>query len=110
MEPRHLNGRSVIARSFARIAEANLKKQGILPLCFDDAADYDKVQEDDRITLQGVDSIAPGQQVTMVIKHADGSSDTARLNHTLSEEQISWFTAGSALNAVREAQARSASA
>jgi aconitate hydratase len=110
MEPRHLNGRSVIARSFARIAEANLKKQGVLPLLFADAADYDKVQEDDRITLQGLDSIAPGQPVTMVISHSDGSTDTATLDHTLSDEQITWFKAGSALNAVRDAQNQSAGA
>ena len=104
MEPRHLNGRAIIARSFARIAEANLKKQGILPLCFADAADYDKVKEDDRITLKGLDSIQPGQPVTAEITHADGSSDSAELTHTLNDTQIGWFRAGSALNAVREAQ------
>ncbi|MDH5526238.1 MAG: aconitate hydratase [Nitrospirota bacterium] len=104
MEPRHLNGRAVIARSFARIAEANLKKQGILPLTFANAADYDKVKEDDRITLTGLDSIAPGKPVTMEIKHADGSVDTATLNHSLNDTHIGWFQAGSALNKIREEQ------
>ncbi|MFQ5508927.1 MAG: aconitate hydratase [Leptospirillia bacterium] len=104
MEPRHLNGRAVIARSFARIAEANLKKQGILPLWFADAADYDKVKEDDRISITGLTDIAPGKPVTVVIKHADGSEDVATCNHTLNDTHIGWFKAGSALNKIREDQ------
>ncbi|MBI5137027.1 MAG: aconitate hydratase [Nitrospirae bacterium] len=110
MEPRHLNGRAVIARSFARIAEANLKKQGILPLWFANAADYDKVREDDRITLEGLAGIAPDQPLTMVIRHADGHTDRVGVTHTLNDEQITWFRAGSALNAIREAQDRAARA
>ena len=105
MEPRHLNGRAVIARSFARIAEANLKKQGILPLVFANAADYDKVQEEDRVTLEGLATIAPGQPLTMVMNHQDGSSDRVVVEHTLNDSQIGWFKEGSALNAVRAAQA-----
>jgi len=104
MEPRHLGGRAVIARSFARIAEANLKKQGILPLWFADAADYDKVKEDDRVTIEGLADLAPGQPVTAVLRHADGGEDRVRCNHTLNPSQIQWFRAGSALNAIREQQ------
>jgi len=104
MEPRHLNGRAVIARSFARIAEANLKKQGILPLWFADAADYDKVREDDRVTIEGLGGIAPGAPVTLTVRHADGKTDTVRCTHTLNESQIAWLKAGSALNAIREQQ------
>ncbi|MDH4228507.1 MAG: aconitate hydratase [Nitrospirota bacterium] len=106
MEPRHLNGRAIIARSFARIAEANLKKQGILPLTFANGADYDKIAEDDRITLKGLDKLAPGQAVTMEIRHADGKLDSVQANHSLNTEQIGWFVAGSALNKIREDQGR----
>jgi len=100
MEPRHLGGKAIIVRSFARIHETNLKKQGMLPLTFADAVDYDKVQEDDRISLLGIKELAPGSQIKMVMKHKDGTSDEAVLNHTMNANQIKWFKAGSALNLI----------
>jgi len=102
MEPRHLGCRAVIAKSFARIAETNLKKQGILPLWFVNKEDYDKLQEKDRLTIKGLDSLAPNEQVTVVAEHEDGSTDEFRTTHTLSEQQVNWFYAGSALNYIRE--------
>jgi aconitate hydratase len=101
MEPRHLAGMAIIARSFARIAETNLKKQGVLPLTFADAADYDKIRVDDRISLVDLDLIAPGVQVQAVIHHSDASEERIVLNHTLNDEQVEWFRAGSALNVLR---------
>ena len=101
MEPRHLGGVAVISRSFARIHETNLKKQGMLPLTFHDPADYDTIRVDDRISLTGLDALAPGSAVTAVIHHADGSEDTILLDHTLNAEQIEWFRSGSALNVLR---------
>lgn len=100
MEPRHLGGAAIIVRSFARIHESNLKKQGMLPLTFANAADYDKVREDDLVTLQGLPQLAPGKPLTVVLKHKDGGTDSFSVNHTMSAEQIEWFKAGSALNAV----------
>ncbi len=102
MEPRHLGGVAIIARSFARIHETNLKKQGMLPLTFQDPADYEKIREDDRVSLVGLKDLAPGSKVTMVIQHADGTTDEAVLVHTFSENQIEWFKAGSALNLIRQ--------
>ncbi len=102
MEPRHLGGKAIIVRGFARIHETNLKKQGMLPLTFADPADYDKVQEDDRISLIGVKELAPGSTIKMIMKHADGTTDEAILNHTMNENQIEWFKAGSALNLIAE--------
>ena len=102
MSPRHLGAAAVIVRGFARIHETNLKKQGILPLTFADPADYDKVQEDDRISLTGLAELAPGRPVTMILHHGDGSSDEVVLNHTMTAEQIEWFKAGSALNRIKE--------
>jgi aconitate hydratase len=99
MEPRHLGGRAIIVKSFARIHETNLKKQGLLPLTFADPADYLKIQEDDRISLK-VDRLAPGEPVTMVIHHSDGGEDSALLNHTMNAQQIEWWKAGSALNLI----------
>ena len=101
MEPRHLGAAAIIVRSFARIHETNLKKQGVLPLTFADPADYDKIREDDRISLLGLTELAPGTTVRMVMSHADGTTDEAVLNHTFSENQIEWFKAGSALNQIR---------
>ena len=101
MEPRHMAGMAVIARSFARIAETNLKKQGVLPLTFANPSDYDKIRADDRISLVNLAELAPGRQVTAVISHDDDSEDPIQLNHTLNEEQIEWFKAGSALNVLR---------
>jgi aconitate hydratase len=101
MSPRHLGGVAVITKSFARIHETNLKKQGALPLNFVNPADYDKVREGDAITIKGLKTFAPGKNLQAVIKHADGSSDAIELKHTFNNEQIKWFQAGSALNLLR---------
>jgi aconitate hydratase len=98
MEPRFMGGRVVLARSFARIAEANLKKQGVLPLTFADPADYDKVRFDDTVDVCDLAALAPGSQLRVVLHHRDGSHDSFAANHTMSEEHIDWFKAGSALN------------
>merc|ERR1712167_334767 len=98
LEPRHLGGRAVITRSFARIHETNLKKQGMLPLTFSDVADYDKIQPSDKITINGLDTFAPGTPLTATLNHADGSSEDIVLNHTFNSNQIEWFKSGSALN------------
>jgi aconitate hydratase len=98
MSPRLLGGAAVIVRSFARIHESNLKKQGLLALTFPDPADYDKIREDDRISLVGLNEIVPGKPVHCVIKHADGTSETLELNHSYGESQFEWFRVGSALN------------
>ena len=98
LSPRLLGGAAVIARSFARIHESNLKKQGLLALTFQDAADYDKIREDDRISLTGLADLAPSKPVDCVIAHADGASETLQLNHTFGESQLEWFRLGSALN------------
>ncbi|MCU1429378.1 MAG: aconitase [Actinomycetia bacterium] len=98
MEPRYMNGRAVIVRSFARIHEANLKKQGVLPLTFANGADYDTVRVDDTVDIVGLSKLAPGQPVTVVLRHADGTSDEIETTHTMSPEHIEWFKAGSALN------------
>lgn len=103
MEPRHRGVRAVLVKSFARIHETNLKKQGVLPLTFDDPADYDKVQEDDKIDVLCGD-LAPGTQVKVVLNHADGSTDSFMCNHTLNDTQIAWFREGSALNLIRKEQ------
>jgi len=102
MEPRFLGGKAIIVKSFARIHETNLKKQGMLPLTFDDPSDYDKIQEDDKLSIIGLKELAPGKQLTLVIHHADGSKEEAKLNHTYNENQIKWFKAGSALNLIAE--------
>ncbi|XZF14378.1 aconitate hydratase [Chitinophagaceae bacterium MMS25-I14] len=101
MEPRHLGVRAIVVKSFARIHETNLKKQGMLALTFADKADYEKVLEDDVIDIIGLTSFAPGQPVTMVLHHKDGSKDGVQLNHTYNEQQIEWFKAGGALNVIR---------
>jgi aconitate hydratase A / 2-methylisocitrate dehydratase len=103
MEPRFLGGKAIIVRSFARIHETNLKKQGMLPLTFADPKDYDKIQEEDKITLK-VSELAPEKPVKMIINHKDGSMDEALLNHTMNEAQIKWFKAGSALNLIAKSQ------
>jgi aconitate hydratase len=102
MEPRHQGGKAIIVRSFARIHETNLKKQGVLPLTFADPSDYDKVQQDDRVSLVGLTNLAPGSTVSCALSHSDGSSDTIALRHTLNHDQIDWFKAGSALNRIRQ--------
>jgi len=100
MEPRHMGARAFIAKSYARIFEANLKKQGVLPLTFANKCDYDKLQEKDRLTVAGLDQLTPGKSVTVTLKHDDGGTDEITTNHTLSEKEIQWFYAGSALNYV----------
>ncbi|KOX71536.1 Aconitate hydratase, mitochondrial [Melipona quadrifasciata] len=102
LEPRHLGGRAIIVKSFARIHETNLKKQGLLPLTFANPSDYDKIQPTDKINLLELNTLAPGKPVKAEIKHKDGKVDTISLNHTLNDQQISWFKAGSALNRMKE--------
>jgi aconitate hydratase len=101
MEPRWLGAAAVIVRSFARIHETNLKKQGVLPLTFADPADYEKVREDDRVSVLGLAGIAPGRNLRVVLTHADGASDELEVRHTLNPDQIAWFKAGSALNVLK---------
>ena len=98
LSPRLLGGAAVIARSFARIHESNLKKQGLLPLTFQDPAHYDLIREDDRISLTSLGDLAPNKPVLCTIHHADGSTDAIRLDHSMAANQIPWFQAGSALN------------
>lgn len=100
MEPRYLGGKAIVVKSFARIHETNLKKQGMLPLTFADTSDYDKIMEDDRINLVGLSELKPGSQIKMVAKHSNGSEDEIILNHTMNAAQIEWFKAGSALNLI----------
>ncbi len=102
MEPRFLGGKAIIVKSFARIHETNLKKQGMLPLTFDNPSDYDKIMEDDRISILGLTNLTPGKPVKMVAKHSDGSEDEIILNHTLNASQVEWFKAGSALNLIAQ--------
>jgi len=101
MEPRCMGGRAIVVRSFARIHEANLKKQGILALTFKDPGDYDKILADDTVDIVGLADLAPDTPVTVVAHHADGSTDEIVTTHTMSPEHIDWFKAGSALNVLR---------
>ena len=101
MEPRFLGGRAIIVKSFARIHETNLKKQGMLPLTFADPKDYDKIKEDDKVDLL-ISNLAPDKPVKMIVKHSDGSKDEVMLNHTFNSAQIEWFKAGSALNLIAQ--------
>jgi aconitate hydratase len=101
MEPRHLGVRAVIVKSFARIHETNLKKQGMLGLTFENPADYDKIKEDDTFDILGLTTFAPNTPLTIRINHKDGSSEDIVANHTYNEAQIEWFKAGSALNIIR---------
>jgi aconitate hydratase A / 2-methylisocitrate dehydratase len=105
MEPRFRNGVVAIARSFARIHETNLKKQGMVPLTFDDPADYDRIGEDDRIAVRGLADLAPDTQVTVEVTPPSGDTWSFLTNHTFSEAQVQWFTAGSALNIIRARRA-----
>ena len=98
LSPRLLGGAAVIVRSFARIHESNLKKQGLLALAFQNPGDYDKIREDDRISLIGLRDMAPGKPVECIVKHSDGTSETLRLNHSFAASQLEWFRKGSALN------------
>ena len=98
LSPRLLGGAAVIVRSFARIHESNLKKQGLLALTFQSPSDYDRIREDDRLSLVGLRDMAPGKPVECIVKHADGTSETLRLSHSFSASQLEWFRKGSALN------------
>uniref|UniRef100_A0A2K6NBK1 Aconitate hydratase, mitochondrial n=1 Tax=Rhinopithecus roxellana TaxID=61622 RepID=A0A2K6NBK1_RHIRO len=104
LEPRHLGARAIITKSFARIHETNLKKQGLLPLTFADPADYNKIHPVDKLTIQGLKDFTPGKPLKCIIKHPNGTQETILLNHTFNETQIEWFRAGSALNRMKELQ------
>ena len=101
MEPRHLGVRAILVKSFARIHETNLKKQGMLALTFANTADYDKILEDDTIDINGLNEFAPGKALEICLNHADGSKETISVNHTYNQQQIEWFKAGGALNIIR---------
>ncbi|MBP6391197.1 MAG: aconitate hydratase [Flavobacteriales bacterium] len=101
MQPRHLGVSAVLVKSFARIHETNLKKQGMLALTFANEADYDRIQEDDRVDFTDLTAFAPGKPLTLVFKHMGGGSDTILCNHTYNAQQIEWFKAGGALNIIR---------
>jgi aconitate hydratase len=101
MEPRHLGVRAVLVKSFARIHETNLKKQGMLAITFADKSDYDKVQEDDSIDVAGLTFFTPGKQLTVVLHHSNGLTEEFKVNHSYNAQQIEWFKAGGALNIIR---------
>ena len=105
MEPRHLGVRAVLVKSFARIHETNLKKQGMLALTFANEADYDKIQEDDTFNFIDLKEFAPNKPLTLQVVHADGSVDNIIANHSYNEGQIGWFVAGSALNLIAAGKA-----
>ncbi|TRX60833.1 aconitate hydratase [Fulvivirga sp. M361] len=102
MQPRHLGVRAVLVKSFARIHETNLKKQGMLGLTFADESDYDKIKEDDTFDFIDLNTFAPGKPLNIKITHADGSTDTIKVNHSYNAQQIEWFKAGSALNLIKQ--------
>ncbi|MDG2504631.1 MAG: aconitate hydratase, partial [Crocinitomicaceae bacterium] len=102
MEPRHLGVAAVIVKSFARIHETNLKKQGMLGLTFTTESDYDKIMEDDTFNFVDLADFAPGKPLTLQVLHADGSKENISLNHTYNASQIEWFEAGSALNLIKQ--------
>ena len=106
MEPRFLGVKAVIVKSFARIHETNLKKQGMLAATFANEADYDKIREGDRFDFIDLAEFAPGKSLNVVVKHKDGTSDQIELVHTYNENQIEWFRAGSALNLIRKLEAQ----
>ncbi|MGZ3753694.1 MAG: aconitate hydratase [Mucilaginibacter sp.] len=105
MEPRHLGVRAILVKSFARIHETNLKKQGMLGITFADSNDYDKIQEDDTFDIVGLTTFAPGVPLTVVLHHKDGSQESFKVNHTYNAQQIEWFKAGGALNIIRRQMA-----
>ena len=107
MSPRMLGAAAIITRSFARIHESNLKKQGVLPLTFEDPEDYERIQADDRVTLLGLNDLAPGRPVQCLLKHGDGSEETVQLRHTMNAGQIAWFRAGSAMNHMKNLEGAS---
>ena len=101
MEPRYLGVKAVMAKSFARIHETNLKKQGVLALVFANPGDYDLVREGDTFDIH-CSGIRPGQPVNVTVRHSDGTADTFQMVHTYNEQQLSWFRAGSALNSLKD--------
>ena len=101
MEPRHLGGLAVIVKSFARIHETNLKKQGLLALTFSNPDDYDLIEEGDLFNFENLSQFKPGSQIAVSVLHSDGSKDQLMMNHTYNEAQIEWFKNGCALNAIR---------
>ena len=107
MSPRMLGAAAIITRSFARIHESNLKKQGVLPLTFEDPEDYERIQADDRVSLLGLNDLAPGRPVQCLLKHGDGSEETVQLRHTMNAGQIAWFRAGSAMNHMKNLEGAS---
>ncbi|WHZ08911.1 MAG: Aconitate hydratase [Cytophagales bacterium] len=107
MEPRHLGVRAILVKSFARIHETNLKKQGMLALTFANKADYDKIREDDIFDIKGLVAFSPDKPLTLIIHHSDGKIEEITANHTYNKNQIEWFKAGSALNAMGKARAKS---
>ncbi len=105
MEPRHLGVVAVIVKSFARIHETNLKKQGMLGLTFANEADYDLIQEDDTFNFTDLTEFSQGKQLTLEMEHKDGSKDSIKLNHTYNQGQIDWYNEGSALNLIKKENA-----
>jgi aconitate hydratase len=104
MEPRHLGVRAILVKSFARIHETNLKKQGMLALTFANKEDYAKIHEDDKFDITGLTSFKEGQPLTIVVHHKDGSKDEIKANHTYNVNQIEWFKTGGALNLIKKTQ------
>jgi aconitate hydratase len=102
MQPRHLGVRAILVKSFARIHETNLKKQGMLALTFSNEADYDKIQENDVVNFIDLVSFAPDKPLHLELAHEDGSKETIAVNHTYNAQQIEWFRAGGALNLIRK--------
>jgi aconitate hydratase len=102
MQPRHLGVRAILVKSFARIHETNLKKQGMLALTFSNEADYDKIQENDVVNFMDLVSFAPDKPLNLELVHEDGSKETIAVNHTYNAQQIEWFKAGGALNLIRK--------
>ncbi len=102
MEPRHLGVRAILVKSFARIHETNLKKQGMLALTFANKTDYDMIREDDRMDILGLKEFTPGKQLQIRLNHVDGSTETISVNHSYNQMQINWFKAGGALNMLRQ--------
>lgn len=104
LQPRYLGGKAIITKSFARIHETNLKKQGVLALTFANAADYDKISGEDKLSIIGLNNLKPGQPLKVVCEGANGKKFEFQVNHTMNETQIEWFKAGSALNYIANLQ------
>lgn len=102
MEPRYLNVKVILVKSFARIHETNLKKQGVLALTFSDKEDYNKILENDRIDISGLKDFSPGKQLTVLLNHSNGKQEKIMVDHSYNESQIEWFKAGSALNLIKQ--------